>query len=213
MIISISGNKGAGKDYAGKIIQILTIFPEMPTEIVIKNINKKFSNHIFHIKKWAEIPNKAFKIVTGIDYSNLPREEKEMVRPLFISFANDYMKGCFGEDIWVLRLMQQYIPVTKEDNQFNKRELINYKSYPEFYPNWIITDTRLKIEFEALQEHPTAETLFIRLIGKDDGKAGDNITETYLNLVSYDEIIDFHKQDSAHLIDTLRSILIKHQII
>lgn len=213
MIISISGNKGAGKDYTGKIIQILSLFPEMETETVIKNINKKFSNHVFHIKKWAEAPNKIFKDITGVDYSNLDRDDKELYRPLFIDFADNHMKACFGEDIWVKRLIQQYKPIQKTTNECCRREIRNLAEYPKFYPNWIITDTRLPFEFECLEEYPNADTLFIRILGKNDNLSGTHRTETFINEIKYDEVIDNTEQEPAKLIETIRKLLIKHNII
>lgn len=216
MIISISGNKGAGKDYAGRIIQILSLFPKMETNTVVKNINKKFSNNIFEIKKWAESPNKMFKFVTGIDYSNLDREDKELYRPLFIDFADNHMKKCFGEDVWVKHLINQYKPTKRDNNIYSKRELTNFSPFDgemKFYPNWIITDTRLPLEFECLNESPQIDVLFIRIFGKDDNLAGDHLTETFINEVYYQEYVYNTKQDPHELVDILRYILIKHEII
>lgn len=54
MIIGISGKIGSGKDLTGKIIQILTSFPNMSTERVIEHINKDLANNVFEVKKFAD---------------------------------------------------------------------------------------------------------------------------------------------------------------
>lgn len=54
MIIGLSGKIGTGKDLTGKIIQILTSFPNMTTERVIAHINKDLANNVFEIRKFAD---------------------------------------------------------------------------------------------------------------------------------------------------------------
>lgn len=55
-LIALHGRMGSGKDTVAKIIQILTLFPQMKTENVVKEIvkNKEFSNHVFEVKKFAD---------------------------------------------------------------------------------------------------------------------------------------------------------------
>jgi len=53
-IIAINGKIGSGKDLTGKIIQILTCFPKISNERLIKDLNKSYDNYNFQIKKFAD---------------------------------------------------------------------------------------------------------------------------------------------------------------
>lgn len=55
-LIALHGRMGSGKDTVGKIIQILTLFPQMSTENVVKEVvkNKEFANNVFEIRKFAD---------------------------------------------------------------------------------------------------------------------------------------------------------------
>ena len=55
MIISIQGKAGSGKDTVGRIIQLLTLFPEASPETIEEFLieDKIFYNETFTIKKWA----------------------------------------------------------------------------------------------------------------------------------------------------------------
>ena len=108
MIISFSGLKGVGKDTVVKIFQIISNNPHFTDEAVEKFISRPSLNPSWEHKKWAGIPSKIFEMVTGTDYSNLPRDKKEVCRPLFIDFADNHMKKCFGEDVWVKGLSREY---------------------------------------------------------------------------------------------------------
>ncbi len=209
MIISISGNKGAGKDYVGKIIQILTLFPEIDVESAQKMMKKALSNNIFEIKKWAEIPNKAFKTITGIDYSNLPRSTKEIVRPDFIKFANVECKRMFGEDIWVRRLLEQYV-----ERKFSDRLALRKGygvTYSDLKPNWVITDTRLSVEFTGLEG--IENVLYIHIEGTDDASAGNDPTETEFKAYSFQYYINNKDKNFEKLFKDVRFILKYEKII
>ena len=131
MIVSLSGPKGVGKDTVAKIWHIVTENPHFNDDAVLNFIERDlYPPGKWLQKKWAAIPNTAYALITGINYSNLPREEKEKERTRFISFADYYMKMCFGEDVWVRTLISTYKPNV----------------------NWLISDTRLKIEFDKVKE-------------------------------------------------------------
>jgi len=53
-IIAINGKIGSGKDLTGRIIQILTCFPKISNEKLIKDLNKPYDNYNFQIKKFAD---------------------------------------------------------------------------------------------------------------------------------------------------------------
>lgn len=131
MIVSLSGPKGVGKDTVAKIWHIITENPHFNDDAVLNFIERDlYPPGKWLQKKWAAIPNTAYALITGVNYSNLPREEKEKERTRFIDFADNYMKACFGEDVWVRTLIG------------------TYKSNV----NWLISDTRLKIEFDKVKE-------------------------------------------------------------
>ena len=131
MIVSLSGPKGVGKDTVAKIWHIVTENPHFNDDAVLNFIERDlYPPGKWLQKKWAAIPNTAYALITGINYSNLPREEKEKERARFIDFADNHMKACFGEDVWVRTLIG------------------TYKSNV----NWLISDTRLRIEFDKVKE-------------------------------------------------------------
>ena len=131
MIVSLSGPKGVGKDTVAKIWHIITENPHFNDDAVLNFIERDlYPPGKWLQKKWAAIPNTAYALITGINYSNLPREEKEKERARFIDFADNHMKACFGEDVWVRTLIGTY-----------KSNI-----------NWLISDTRLKIEFDKVKE-------------------------------------------------------------
>lgn len=131
MIVSLSGPKGVGKDIVAKIWHIVTENPHFNDDAVLNFIERDlYPPGKWLQKKWAAIPNTAYALITGINYSNLPREEKEKERARFIDFADNHMKACFGEDVWVRTLIG------------------TYKSNV----NWLISDTRLRIEFDKVKE-------------------------------------------------------------
>lgn len=77
-IIGISGKIGAGKDLTGKIIQILTSFPNMSTERVLEHIDKDLANNKFEIKKFADKLKDIVCILIGCTKEQLEdREFKE----------------------------------------------------------------------------------------------------------------------------------------
>ena len=131
MIVSLSGPKGVGKDTVAKIWHIITENPHFNDDAVLNFIERDlYPPGKWLQKKWAAIPNTTYALITGVNYSNLPREEKEKERARFIDFADNHMKACFGEDVWVRTLIGTYKPNV----------------------NWLISDTRLKIEFDKVKE-------------------------------------------------------------
>jgi hypothetical protein len=107
MIIGISSNgNGKGKDLVGKIIQHF--------------------NPTYEIVKFASAVNESYKLIKGIDFSNLSRFQKEKHRADFIKYAEG-VKDVLGEDVWVDALFKDY------NNN-----------------NWIITDVRFENEYNFL---------------------------------------------------------------
>lgn len=54
MIIGLAGKKGSGKDTVAKLIQILTMFPKMTDDTIIKSLKKDFSNEPYEIVRFAD---------------------------------------------------------------------------------------------------------------------------------------------------------------
>lgn len=54
MIIGLAGKKGSGKDTVAKLIQVLTMFPKMSDDNVIKSLKKDFSNEPYKIVRFAD---------------------------------------------------------------------------------------------------------------------------------------------------------------
>lgn len=81
-IISISGQMGSGKDTVGKIIQILTCFPKMKHEKIIKDVlsNREYNNIKWEIVKFADSLKDCVCTILGctrnqledIDFKNTP---------------------------------------------------------------------------------------------------------------------------------------------
>lgn len=115
-LIAISGSgDGVGKDTVGGIIQQLG-----------KN---ELGSH--SIKKFAQKTTEMYQGITGINYHDLKREEKEIIRPHYIQFAEG-MKPIFGDDVWADALFKDY----------------------DKYSQWIITDYRFPLtEGKAIRQN------------------------------------------------------------
>lgn len=129
MIIAISGSNGVGKDLVGKIIKDL-----LPA---------------FEIKKFASTVNDCYKLITGVDFHSLNRENKERHRSKFIEFA-EIQKKIFGEDVWVKNLFIDYVKKLPLWIFFEKTtDDITFKKE---HPCWVITDLRFQVEYDAVRE-------------------------------------------------------------
>lgn len=87
MIIGISGKIGSGKDLIGKIIQILTCFPNISTDKLIKDLDKDYDQYIFEIQKFGG----ALKDIVCL-LINCTREQLE---------DQDFKNTELGEEWWV----------------------------------------------------------------------------------------------------------------
>lgn len=183
MIVSLSGPKGVGKDTVAKIWHIVTENPHFNDDAVLNFIERDlYPPGKWLQKKWAAIPNTAYALITGVNYSNLPREEKEKERKKFISFADYYMKMCFGEDVWVRTLIG------------------TYKSNV----NWLISDTRLKIEFDKVKE---LDGVNIYISRSDIEIDYSHRTETELIGASFDYFMQLRPGDLRYTIALVRDLI------
>jgi len=139
-IIAISGNEGVGKDTVASIIQYLIDshagFHYPLKSYFYRNDEPSLTN--WEIKKFAGNVNKCFKIITGINFHKQDRARKDILRKLFINFAEGNKK-IFNNKIWVNSLFNDYTQDKK----------------------WIISDLRFNIELYRLQE---LNTLFIKIV-------------------------------------------------
>ena len=180
-IIAISGKISSGKDLVGKVILYYTFCKKgfggakASVEDCVKWLKGEYPGTLvedmagWQIKKFADKTTESFRLITGIDYHSISREEKEKIRPLYVKYAEG-CKEIFVEDVWVNSLMSEYI---------NKSTLINEVDYlgdskcgickkptkdvsyflcdkhieesKNNFPNWIITDLRFPNELEAVK--------------------------------------------------------------
>lgn len=149
MIIAINGYKDSGKDTVGKIINYLLIDGEKRFESFQefeKFYKEGIAKYPFKIKKFATKTTEAFKVITGIDYHDLPREAKEEIRPTYVEFA-ETLKCVLNEDVWVKALMKHYIAAGGKMIGGSTKYEVN----KDYYPKWVITDLRFPIELEAIK--------------------------------------------------------------
>lgn len=132
-LIGILGQNNTGKSTVAKIIQYLmaeknqkdnfnnyaemtfSIYEFLEGKDVYNTVYKSFYDYTesisedskWQIKKFATGVNECYKIITGIDFHNLSREDKEKERPKFIEFA-ERCKTTFGKDVWVKREFKDY---------------------------------------------------------------------------------------------------------
>lgn len=232
MIVSLSGPKGVGKDTVAKIWHIITENPHFNDDAVLNFIERDlYPPGKWLQKKWAAIPNTAYALITGVNYSNLPREEKEKERKKFISFADYYMKICFGDDIWVNRLIFEYQPYDKGVVWKEKPENLSKgyrhskchnceKSFTgekralycnsciednsvQRYPNWLISDTRLKIEFDKVKE---LDGVNIYISRSDIEIDYSHRTETELIVAPFDYFMQLRPGDLRYTIALVRDL-------
>lgn len=231
-IIAISGRKNSGKDLVGKIIQYLLI----DWNKVVENYDIKkpltfeqYQNSAFNgenlsgweIKKFAGKVNEAYKIITGVDFLSLPREEKELQRADFIKFA-EWVKEIFGDDVWIKGLMREYKP-----NYFGGIDTYDEKGNHISKPikigsDWVITDLRRKNELKAVKEKGGITIRVNRNIFKynDDisyvtnpiFETEQHISETELDNETFDYYID-NNGTVEELIDKIKEILIKEKLL
>lgn len=229
-LISISGNgPESGKDTAGLIIQYLVCLDKntlAPHQMSFKEFERApVSNEIqsgWQIKKFAAKTTEAYKIITGVDFHKLNREEKELERPRYRDFANK-TKEALGEDVWVDALFLDHKP----------------PKLSEYHPSkWIITDCRYPQELEAVKERGGLTIRVTRYPETIQVSRGPGHTETIpfdpanpkhmdhwrgecarghaseisLDSAVFDEEI-INNGSIEDLIEKVRQILIKHEIL
>lgn len=214
MIIGILGKKQSGKDTVGSIIQYLSTNPsgKMHSKTINFEAFCKYANSTqrkncnWEIKKFADNVVKSYKLIKGVDFHKLSKEDKEKERYLFIEYAQA-CKKIFGEDVWVNSLMKDYL------STFNSWNSKNYKgsyvdSSGETYPNWIITDVRFSNEIKVIDN----KGFTIRVVKDIEVQGFEHISET-----SLDEFIPNYTIDNngtiKELIVKVREILIKEKLI
>jgi len=150
MIIAITANNNSvGKSTVAQIIHWFLYQKEWEEEydeeIVVNWLTEKKANSIFSwdIVKFSEPPANIYFDITGLDYHDLSRRDKEKERPRFIEFC-EQCKNIFGNDVWVKALFDNY---TKDDN-------------------WIIDDLRFPVELDRIKQ----EEHFIIGIVKNEGE-------------------------------------------
>lgn len=174
-LIAIHGRAGHGKDVSAKIIQILTMFPQMPTDKVVKEIvkNKEFANTDYEIKKFADKLKDIVCLLIGCSRKDLE--------------CRDFKEAPLPEEWWVWEVESQfgkYIFTTEREaveshGGYYKPKLIKttprllcqsigtncfrdiihpatwvlslFSDYKE-HSNWIISDMRFPNEFEAVKK-------------------------------------------------------------
>ena len=93
MILGISGKIGSGKDLVGKIVQILTSFPNMSVERVLEHLDRKLHNVVFENKKFADSLKDMVCILLGCTRKQL--EDRE------------FKEKELGEEWWYFQLQKQ----------------------------------------------------------------------------------------------------------
>ena len=95
MVIGISGRMQNGKDLTGKIIQILTNFPKMDNEKVIKDLDKEYYNNKFVIKKFADTLKDIVCLLIGCT-----REQLEDQNFKSLSMEDLYIEGIITKEFY-----------------------------------------------------------------------------------------------------------------
>lgn len=198
MIISISGKANSGKDLVGKIIQ-WCLSPADQEEGWEFDITDDYDvAGIWKIKKFAGIPNEAYKLITGVDFHKLSREDKELEREGFRSFC-EILKEWNSSDIWINALMINY------------RQ--GFKNAPkDWETNWIITDVRFPNEYKAIQKKEHLHIHIERDTGIVDNHSSEN---TFLLKEYFDENVVYLQNNSSieELIKRVKNILVNNKII
>lgn len=160
MILAIHGSNGSGKSTLAGILHNLLVEDE-------RYIRKSFSTAV----------NTCFKAIYGIDYSSLPRDEKELIRPDFVEFA-ETMKRYYGTDVWVNAMFSN----SGDDELF-----------------WIVDDLRFLNEATTLLTRHDTPCKFIELI-----KPG---VRNNLNMLKYDYSIVNDKSMASLFMEARKILL------
>jgi len=241
-IIAISGRMNSGKDTVGKIIQILTNFPEMSSERIVQHLNKDLTNNKFEIKKFADKLKDMVCLILGCT-----REQLE---------DRDFKEKELGEEWWVYDLGDHLVPrwgfdLNSDNEMCEERYLVKLtprrilqllgteagreiihpliwinalmseyvaKGVPtradSYYPNWIITDLRFKNELKAVKDRGGI-TIRVERPNERETDASERAlhpSETALDNFKFDYVV-YNTGTIEDLIKKIKDILIKEEII
>lgn len=158
-IIAIHGADNVGKSTIAKELQWLLQNKNVIDNKEIFESNVKylpFFKPTHEVKSFATKVNDSYKLITGIDFHSLDRNNKERERESFSNYAQA-MKNLFGEKIWCNALFKDVNPITDGIN-------------------WIIDDLRYKVEYDYLK---SLGAKFIR-VDKTCPECYDSITHDSL---------------------------------
>lgn len=153
-LIAISGENGSGKDLVGYIINQLL-------------------KDAYEIQKFANCPIRAYKTITGIDFSSLKREDKELHRHQFIRFCES-IKGVLGQEIYSKKLFQEYTT----------------------HCRWIITDLRFSYEEKEIKDRDG----YVFHVTKD-GSLNPNLSDPDTIIVNNGSVKDLFENVRSVLIE------------
>jgi len=226
MIIGISGRKNSGKDLVGRIIQYLTS-PEYGHDFTLEEYLEDdcylYSGNNWKNVKFADKLKDIVCILTGCtrkqledeDFKNfkLPKSWNDShgintYRELLQVLGTDCGRKMIHPNIWVNSTMAEYNPIIK----LNTQDPIAPPSLAEekVYPNWIITDVRFPNELKAISDK---KGIVIRLMRESDVEGNLHESETALDNAEFDYIIDNRDLTINQLIEEVKAILVKENII
>lgn len=218
MVIGISGKLGSGKDTVGTIIQCLTEDNLTDGEIFeVLEGRLQIPNPDWQIKKMAGKLKEIASLILGVpvekfedrnykesylpdmwNYTDKNGFKKQMtVREFLQRLGTDAMRDGLHPNTWANAFWVDYVDQKPEDRFSNI-----------IYPNWIITDVRFPNEAKSVLDHGG---ILIRV--NRDGDTGNHPSETALDdWEDWDYVID-NNGTIDHLIDVVKGILIKENII
>lgn len=231
-----------GKDLTGKIIQWL--LTDTKKEYTFEQYSKLWwssssaKGDDWSIKKWATALRKIAAILLGMDEEFLYTDEfKQMVLPecwnyQFYNHSDDVLRPGFKigwiskpmtgrdflqklgtdavrnglhENAWVNALMSEY-----KQNYDNTKGI-----YPEYYPNWIITDTRFPNELTAVKEKGGITIRVnrpIHALSQQNNAGLLHTSETALDSAEFDHVID-NNGTIEELTEKIKFILQKEKLL
>lgn len=223
MIVAISGKLGSGKDTIGQIIQCLTednltdgeIFEVLEGKLQIPNPDwqiKKMAGKLKEIaslilgvpvEKFEDRDYKESYLPDMWNYTDKNGFKKQMtVREFLQRLGTDAMRDGLHPNTWANAFWSDYRPLDPE----NAIDELDYSLCT--FPNWIITDVRFPNEAQSVKER---DSVLIRV--NRGGDTGNHPSETALDdWEDWDYVID-NNRTIDHLIDVVKGILIKEQIL
>lgn len=208
MIIAISGKKGSGKDTVAKIIQYLLlgyIYNEKSNSWIYAPSLKKVENKnrlLFKVRKFADGLKYISSILLYTNKKDFESEDfKNKLQPkwiLDIYKDNNISQEKTNRDF--LKDLGKAILDTFGSNFFAKRLLYQYDKSK----NWIITDLRLKSEYNELKKI-NDKVVFLR-INRFTNSIDTHKTECDLDDVLFENVIN-NNGSMKHLIQEVENFL------